>query len=139
MKKLTYQTSMKSLPVRARHEFDANGKILGKLAVEIADLLRGKNKPSFTLHQDLGDFVTVYNIEKIAVTGRKLTNKLYYRHSGYIGSLKSKTLGEILEKNPSFVLRKAVERMLPDNRLRTSWLKRLKLITGAKPEKIIKE
>ena len=90
------------------YEIDAEGKILGKVAAEIAVRLMGKNKPSYTPHVDGGDFVVVTNAEKIAVTGKKLTDKKYYRHSGYPGGLKVRSLQEMLEKQPTEVIRKAV-------------------------------
>src|SRR5271155_4703932 len=86
---------------------DANGKTLGRLSTQIADLLRGKRKPTYTPHIDTGDFVVVVNAEKIAVTGKKRTDKRYYRHSGYPGGLKSRTLNEMLERRPEEVIRLA--------------------------------
>lgn len=111
---------------------DAEGKNLGRLASEIADVLRGKNKPQYTPHVDTGDFVVVVNAEKIAVTGNKLAGKIYYRHSGYPGGLKSRTLGEMLERRPTEVLRKAVKGMLPKNRLAARQLNKLKIYAGPK-------
>src|SRR6266508_3842087 len=95
---------------------DAEGQTLGRLATAIADTLRGKNKPQYTPHVDTGDFVVVVNAEKIAVTGKKLDEKIYYRHSGYPGGLKERTLRDQLERRPTEVLRKAVKGMLPRNR-----------------------
>ena len=92
---------------------DAEGKTLGRLATQIADRLRGKGKPQYTPHVDTGDFVVVVNAEKIAVTGNKLDEKIYYRHSGYPGGLKQRPLREQLERRPTEVLRKAVKGMLP--------------------------
>ena len=109
---------------------DADGKNLGRLASEISIVLRGKNKPQYTPHVDTGDFVVVVNAEKIAVTGNKLDGKVYYRHSGYPGGLKSRTLGEMLERRPSEVLRKAVKGMLPKNRLAARQLTKLKIYAG---------
>ena len=109
---------------------DADGKNLGRLASEIAIVLRGKNKPQYTPHVDTGDFVVVVNAEKIAVTGNKLEGKVYYRHSGYPGGLKSRTLGEMLERRPNEVLRKAVKGMLPKNRLAARQLTKLKIYAG---------
>lgn len=109
---------------------DADGKNLGRLASEIAIVLRGKNKPQYTPHVDTGDFVVVVNAEKIAVTGNKLTGKVYYRHSGYPGGLKSRTLGQMLERRPTEVLRKAVKGMLPKNRLAAQQLGKLKIYAG---------
>src|SRR5204863_5975695 len=96
---------------------DAEGQILGRLATRIADTLRGKDKPQYTPHTDTGDFVVVVNAEKIAVTGQKLDQKMYHRHSGYPGGLRSRTLREQLDRQPTEVLRKAVKGMLPRNRL----------------------
>ena len=96
---------------------DAEGQTLGRLATRIADTLRGKGKPEYTPHVDTGDFVVVVNAEKIQVTGNKLDQKLYYRHSGYPGGLRSRTLRAQLERRPTEVLRKAVKGMLPRNKL----------------------
>jgi large subunit ribosomal protein L13 len=109
---------------------DAEGKTLGRLATRIADTLRGKDKPQFTPHVDTGDFVVVVNAEKIAVTGKKLDDKIYYRHSGYPGGLKQRTLREQLERQPTEVLRRAVRGMLPRNRLGAAQLSKLKVYTG---------
>jgi large subunit ribosomal protein L13 len=109
---------------------DAEGKNLGRLASEIALVLRGKNKPQYTPHVDTGDFVVVVNAGKIAVTGNKLEGKIYYRHSGYPGGLRSRTLGEMLERRPTEVLRKAVKGMLPKNRLAAKQLTKLKIYAG---------
>src|SRR6266852_3980914 len=95
---------------------DAEGKTLGRLATQIADRLRGKGKATYTPHVDTGDFVIVVNAEKIAVTGNKLDEKIYYRHSGYPGGLKERTLRVQLERQPAEVIRKAVKGMLPRNR-----------------------
>ena len=109
---------------------DAEGKTLGRLATQIADTLRGKGKPQFTPHIDTGDFVVVVNAEKIAVTGKKLDEKMYYRHSGYPGGLKQRPLREQLERQPTEVLRKAVKGMLPRNRLGRQQLTKLKIYAG---------
>ena len=111
---------------------DADGKTLGRLASEIAIILRGKNKPQYTPHTDTGDFVVVVNAEKIAVTGTKLTTKIYYRHSGYPGGLKSESLGHLLDRRPAEVLRKAVKGMLPKNRIAAQQLTKLKIYAGPK-------
>ena len=125
------------------YEIDAEGKILGKIATEIAVRLMGKHKPSYTPHVDGGDFVVVVNADKFAVTGKKMLNKKYYRHSGYPGGLKVRSLEEMLEKKPTEVIRKAVERMLPKNKLGNQMINRLKIYTGTehdhvaqKPERI---
>src|ERR671937_241413 len=109
---------------------DAEGKTLGRLATAIADTLRGKNKPQYTPHVDTGDFVVVVNADKVAVTGKKLDEKLYRRHSGYPGGLRSRTLREELERRPTEVLRKAVKGMLPRNRLARQQLTKLKIYAG---------
>jgi large subunit ribosomal protein L13 len=109
---------------------DAEGKTLGRLATEIADTLRGKRKPQYTPHVDTGDFVVVVNAEKIHVTGKKLDEKLYYRHSGYPGGLRKRTLREELERRPTEVLRKAVRGMLPRTRLGRAQLTKLKIYAG---------
>ena len=109
---------------------DAEGQTLGRLATQIAETLRGKRKPQYTPHVDTGDFVVVVNAEKIAVTGNKLDDKLYYRHSGYPGGLRSRTLREQLERRPTDVIRKAVKGMLPRNRLSRAQLTKLKVYAG---------
>ena len=109
---------------------DAEGKTLGRLATQIADTLRGKRKPQYTPHVDTGDFVVVVNAEKIHVTGKKLDEKLYYRHSGYPGGLRKRTLREELDRRPTEVLRKAVRGMLPRTRLGRAQLTKLKIYAG---------
>src|SRR5918997_6952199 len=109
---------------------DAEGQTLGRLATRIADTLRGKTKPQFTPHVDTGDFVVVVNAEKIQVTGKKLDDKMYYRHSGYPGGLKVRPLREQLERRPTEVLRHAVRGMLPRNRLARQQLTKLKIYAG---------
>ena len=109
---------------------DATGQTLGRLATQIADALRGKRKPTYTPHIDTGDFVVVINAEKIAVTGKKLTDKLYHRHSGYPGGLKTRTLNDMLERRPEEVIRLAVKGMLPRNRLARKQLTKLKVYAG---------
>jgi large subunit ribosomal protein L13 len=109
---------------------DASGQTLGRLATQIADVLRGKRKPTYTPHVDTGDFVIVVNAEKIAVTGKKLQEKRYYRHSGYPGGLKSRTLNDMLERRPEEVIRIAVRGMLPRNRLARKQITKLKVYAG---------
>ena len=109
---------------------DAEGKTLGRLATQIADTLRGKRKPQYTPHVDTGDFVIVVNADKIRVTGNKLDQKRYYRHSGYPGGLRSRTLREQLERRPTEVLRVAVKGMLPKNRLARQQITKLKIYAG---------
>jgi large subunit ribosomal protein L13 len=109
---------------------DAEGRTLGRLATQIADTLRGKTKPEYTPHVDTGDFVIVVNAEKVQVTGKKLDDKIYYRHSGYPGGLKRRTLREQLERRPTEVLRAAVKGMLPRNKLARRQLLKLKIYAG---------
>ena len=109
---------------------DATGQTLGRLATQIADALRGKRKPEYTPHCDVGDFVIVVNAERVSVTGDKLHQKRYYRHSGYPGGLRSRTLGEMLERRPEEVIRRAVKGMLPRNRLARQQLRKLKIYAG---------
>lgn len=110
---------------------DANGKILGRLASFIATRLRGKHKPIYTPHADTGDFIIVINAEKVRLTGNKLKDKVYYRHTGYIGSLKSITAEKLLQKKPEDLIRFAVEGMLPKNRLGRKLIKKLKVYAGS--------
>jgi large subunit ribosomal protein L13 len=109
---------------------DATGKTLGRLATQIADILRGKRKPEYTPHVDVGDFVIVVNAERISVTGNKRKEKRYYRHSGYPGGLRSRTLEEMLARRPEEVIRLAVKGMLPRNRLARAQLTKLKVYAG---------
>jgi large subunit ribosomal protein L13 len=109
---------------------DASGKTLGRLATEIADTLRGKRKPEYTPHCDVGDFVIVVNAEKVAVSGNKREQKRYFRHSGYPGGLRSRSLAEMLDRQPEEVLRRAVKGMMPRNRLARAQLRKLKIYAG---------
>lgn len=118
------------MPTKTVHQIDADGKILGRLATEIAVLLRGKNKPGFTYHQDHGDFVTIQNAEKIRLTGKKESQKMYYRHSQYPGGLTEISYKEMKANHPERIIELAVYGMLPDNRLRAGWMKRLKVNVG---------
>ena len=111
---------------RETHTIDATDKVLGRLASEIALLLRGKRKPSFVPYKDMGDFVIVKNADKIRLTGKKMDKKKYFRHTGYLGGLKATPLKKIFKANPTEVLRKAVFGMLPKNKLRSQQIKRLK-------------
>ena len=110
---------------------DADGQNLGRLASGIASVLRGKNKPEFTPHADLGDYVIVINAEKIKVTGKKLDQKMYYRHSEYVGGFKSNTLREMLDKKPEKVIEHAVIGMLPKGPLGRKMAEKLHVYTGA--------
>ena len=109
---------------------DAQDQVLGRLASQIAHRLRGKHKPEFAPHMDNGDFIVVVNCEKIKVTGKKLTDKKYYRHSGWVGGLKTTRLGDMLADKPARVLTAAVRGMLPKNRLGRAMLKKLKIYAG---------
>ena len=109
---------------------DAEGKTLGRLAAALAYRLRGKHKPVFTPHVDTGDYLVVINADKIAVTGKKLQDKMYYRHSGYHGGLRERTLQQMLDSRPEEVIRLAVKGMMPRNRLSRAQLRKLKLYAG---------
>ena len=110
---------------------DAEGKTLGRLASRIATVLRGKHKPGFAPHMDVGDFVIVVNADKVRVTGRKLEQKVYYRHSGYPGGLRSVSLREQLERHPDRVIRSAVKGMLPKNAMGKRLLGKLRVYAGS--------
>ena len=112
------------------HVVDATDQVLGRLASKIAVILQGKHKATYTPHVDTGDFVVVVNAEKIAVTGQKLDQKLYHRHSGFPGGIRTRTLREQLERRPTEVLRKAVKGMLPRNRLARQQINKLKIYAG---------
>jgi large subunit ribosomal protein L13 len=129
-------TAMKTYQANAQdrerdwYVVDAADRTLGRLATQIADVLRGKRKPTYTPHVDVGDFVIVVNAEKVAVTGNKREDKRYWRHSGYPGGIRSRTLGDLLEKRPEEVIRRAVKGMLPRNRLARQQLRKLKIYAG---------
>jgi large subunit ribosomal protein L13 len=125
----TYQATPEDRE-RVWYVVDAENKTLGRLASQIAEVLRGKRKPTYTPHIDVGDFVIVVNAEKVAVTGDKREKKLYWRHSGYPGGIRSRTLGDLLEKRPEEVIRRAVKGMLPRNRLARQQLRKLKVYAG---------
>jgi large subunit ribosomal protein L13 len=110
---------------------DAAGKPLGRIATEVALMLRGKRRPQFTPHADTGDFVVVVNAKKVLLTGNKLTDKMYYRHSAWIGSLKETSAGELLDRHPDRVIKFAVKGMLPKNRLGRKLLTKLKVYAGS--------
>jgi len=116
---------------RSWYVIDATDVVLGRLAVAAANLLRGKHKPTFAPNVDGGDFVIVINADKIALSGDKLQNKLAYRHSGYPGGLRSRTIGELLEKHPTRVVEKAIVGMLPKNKLRARRAKKLRVYAGS--------
>jgi len=125
----TYSTKASDIK-REWHVFDASGRILGKLATEAAGLLMGKDKPMFTRNLDTGDFVVIINAAKVRVTGNKAKQKLYYRHSGYPGGLKSISLEKMMQTNPTRVIEYAIKGMLPHNRLGASMLKKLRVYVG---------
>ncbi len=112
---------------RETHTIDATNKVLGRLAVEIAVLLRGKHRPDFMPNKDTGDFIVIKNIDKIKFTGKKIDQKIYYHHTGYMGGLKETPLKALFKNNPDKVLKKAVFGMLPKNKLRRLQIKRLKI------------
>ena len=116
---------------RKWYVIDATGKTLGRLAVQIADLLRGKNKPTFTPHVDCGDFVVVTNVEKMVLTGKKLEQKYYYHHTGYIGHMKSVRYDTLMDTRPEMALELAVKGMVPDNTIGRKSLTRLRVYKGA--------
>ena len=111
---------------------DAKGQTLGRLATLVAQYLRGKNKPTFAPHIDMGDFVIVINAEQVVVTGKKYTDKMYHSHSGYLGHLKSVPFNEMMQKHPTFAVEQAVRGMLPRNRLGEQMIKKLKVYAGPK-------
>ena len=115
---------------RRWHVVDAEGQTLGRLATEIARMLRGKNKPQYTPHVDTGDFVVVVNAEQVVVTGRKAEQKVYRRHSGYPGGLKTTTYEQMLERKPTEILRSAVRGMMPKTRLARQQLRKMKIYAG---------
>ncbi|MEJ2471002.1 MAG: 50S ribosomal protein L13 [Desulfuromonadales bacterium] len=127
-----------STPAAKKHELqkdwyvvDLDGKVLGRAATQIARVLRGKHKATYTPSVDTGDFVIVLNAEKVRLTGNKLDQKTYYRHSGYTGNLTATTAGQMLEKAPEELIRKAVKGMLPKNRLGRQMYRKLKVYCGA--------
>lgn len=131
MKTTTHMPSREdALAGRRWYLIDAEGKVLGRLATRIASILRGKHKPTFTPHQDVGDFVVVVNAAAVRLTGQKLEDKLYRRHSGYPGGVRSTTAERQLQEHPDRVLRQAVEGMLPKNRLGRQLATKLKIYTG---------
>jgi large subunit ribosomal protein L13 len=125
----TYSTKPSEIE-REWYVVDAEGQTLGRLASEIAKILKGKHKPIYAPHLDTGDFVVVINAEKIHVTGRKMDQKMYYRHSGYPGGLTAITLRDQLKRHPTRVIRSAVKGMLPHNRLGRAMMRKLKVYAG---------
>jgi large subunit ribosomal protein L13 len=129
--KKTYSAKKGEL-VRNWYVVDLDGAVLGRAAATIATVLRGKHKPRYTPHVDSGDFVIAVNADKVKLSGRKAIQKKYYRHSGYIGNLRSRTAAEMLEKAPDLVVRSAVKGMLPSNSLARGQIKKLKVYAGPK-------
>lgn len=131
-----YRVIMKTLSIKladVKHDWyiiDAEGKTLGRLATEIARRLRGKHKPEYTPHVDTGDYIIVVNAEKIVVTGNKEKDKMYYHHTGYVGNLKSVSLGKVRKTFPDRIIKTAVEGMLPKNSLGRAMFKKLKVYAG---------
>ena len=125
----TYSTKASDIK-QEWHVFNASDRILGKLATQAASLLMGKHKPMFTRNLDTGDFVVIINADKVRVTGNKAKQKLYYRHSGYPGGLKSISLEKMMQTNPTRVIEYAIKGMLPHNRLGASMLKKLRVYVG---------
>lgn len=117
---------------RTWYEVDASGQPMGRVATKIANLLRGKHKRNFTPHMDMGDFVVAVNVDKLKFTGRKIEQKKYYHHSGYLGGLKTKTLRDEIVRNPEKVLQRAVFSMIDDIKFRKKLVSRLKLVKGDK-------
>lgn len=115
---------------REKHVIDASGKILGRLATEVATMLMGKNKPQYVSYLDTGDFVVVTNASKIKVTGKKMKDKIYTRHSGYPGGLKQETFDKMILRRPEYIIEHAVAGMLPKNRLGRQMIKKLKVYPG---------
>ena len=126
----TYSVKAKEIK-REWHVIDASDKILGKVATEAAELLMGKDKAMFTRNLDTGDYVVVTNASKVKVTGKKLEQKMYYRHSGYPGGFRAVPLAEMLKKKPEMVIEHAVKGMLPQNKLGDAMIKKLKVYAGA--------
>jgi len=125
--------TLSAKPAEVQHDWyvvDAQDAVLGRLSTQVAGVLRGKNKALYTPSVDTGDFVIVINAEKIALTGRKLADKIYYSHSGYVGGLKEITAGKLLEKKPEDLIKKAVKGMLPKNKLARAMLSKLKIYAG---------
>lgn len=125
----TYSTK-KSEITRSWHVIDASDKTLGRLASEVAQLLKGKHKPVYSRHLDTGDYVIIVNASKVSVTGKKPTQKIYYRHTGYPGGLKTRTYAQMMEKDPARVIEHAIRGMLPKNPLGRAMYKKLKVYAG---------
>lgn len=118
------------MSTREKHTIDASGKVLGRLATEVATLLMGKHKPNYLPYLDVGDYVIVTNASKVKVTGKKAQNKVYRRHSGYPGGLKQETFDKLLQRRPEYIIEHAVKGMLPHNKLGRQMIKKLKVFAG---------
>ena len=127
---MTTQSAKPAEVRRAWYLIDAEGKTLGRLASECARRLRGKHKPTYTPHVDTGDYLVIVNADKVRVTGNKMTDKMYYRHTGYIGNLRSASLEQMLDKHPERVIQFAVKGMLPRNPLGRAMIKKMKVFAG---------
>lgn len=127
--KKTY-SAKKSDITRNWHIIDAEDAVLGRMASKVAHILKGKHKPIYTPSIDTGDHVVIINAEKVKLTGKKLENKIYWRHSGYTGGIKSRTAGDIMEKSPEKVIRHAIAGMLPKNTIGRKMIKKLKVYAG---------
>lgn len=127
---MTTQSAKPAEVRRVWYLIDAEGKTLGRLASECARRLRGKHKPTYTPHVDTGDYLVIVNAEKVRVTGNKLSDKMYYRHTGYIGNLRSASLEQMLDKHPERVIQFAVKGMLPRNPLGRAMIKKMKVFAG---------
>jgi len=125
-----FESAESAAEMRAWKLIDAEGKVVGRLATEIATILRGKNKPQYSPHNDCGDFVVVVNAEKVKFTGAKTEKKLYHKHTGFIGNLKTKSAAQMLLDSPETVLTEAVRGMLPKNPLGRAQLKKMKIYSG---------
>ena len=115
---------------RKTHLIDATDRVLGRLASEVAALLHGKNKPDFSPYKDIGDFVIIKNVKNLKITGRKMKQKEYFRHSGFLGGVRLTPFKKLFKENPAEVFKKAVYGMLPKNKLRTKMIKRLKILNA---------
>ncbi len=129
MRTRTYQAKKEALD-RKWYLVNAEGRVLGRLSTELAKMLKGKNKPSYTPHLDTGDFVIVVNAGKVALTGKKMKDKIYYRHTGYPGGIRQMNAGELMAKKPAEMIRMAVKGMLPKNSLGRQMLRKLKIYAG---------
>ena len=129
--KTFYPTNETALSNRKWHVIDAEGQVVGRLATKIASILRGKHNPAYTPHNDSGDFVVVVNAEKVKFTGKKTTDKSYFRHTGYVGGIRELSAQQILDSHPERIIQKAVKGMLPSTVLGRRQLSKLKIYSGS--------